>query len=223
MAQEKRAVKPPPSAQLNYSIRADVHGLVLDGSGQIDWALREGQYQLLFETRTALTGVLLSEKSEGGLDRYGLAPNSYSTRRFRKEALAISFDRTAGQINFAGNGAPHMIKGGEQDRVSVLWELLSIARAKPDSFTQGSSWQFFVAGHRAGEPWTFQVKDRQHLSTALGELDTLHLAHIPADKSSTTQVDIWLAPKKEWFPVRIRFSEPNGDYIEQSIENISKK
>ncbi len=76
VAQEKRAVKPPPSAQLNYSIRADVHGLVLDGSGQIDWALREGQYQLLFETRTALTGVLLSEKSEGGLDRYGLAPNS---------------------------------------------------------------------------------------------------------------------------------------------------
>ena len=221
-AADKVAINPPPSAQLDYTIRADVMGLVLEGSSQINWASDANKYALQLETRTALTGVLLTDKSEGGYDRYGLAPDSYSMRRFRKDAAVANFDRKAGQINFAGNGAPYKLQGGEQDRVSVLWELLSTARARP-ALVAGSSWTYYVAGHRGGEPWTFQLKDKQKVQTGVGEVEAWHFAHVPADKKTTTQVDIWLAPSKEWFPVKIRFSEPNGDYIEQSLDKITRK
>jgi hypothetical protein len=221
-AADKLSINPPPSAQLDYTIRADVMGLVLEGSSQINWSNDAGKYALQLETRTALTGVLLTDKSEGGFDRYGLAPDSYSMRRFRKEAAVASFDRKAGQINFAGNVTPYKLQGGEQDRVSVLWELLSIARAR-QALIPGSSWTYYVAGHRGGEPWTFQLKEKQKVQTGVGELDAWHFAHVPADKKTTTQVDIWLAPSKEWFPVKIRFSEPNGDYIEQSLDKITRK
>ncbi len=221
-AADKIAVSPPPSAQLDYGIRADVMGLVLEGTSQISWTNAANHYALQLETRTALTGVLLTDKSEGGFDSHGIAPDSYSMRRFRKEPAVATFDRKAGQINFAGNGASYKLQGGEQDRASVLWQLLSTARARP-ALAPGNTWTYYVAGHRGGEPWTFLLKDKQKVQTGLGEVEAWHFAHVPADKKATTQVDIWLAPSQEWFPVKIRFSEPNGDYIEQSLNKITRK
>ena len=56
-----------------------------------------------------------------------------------------------------------------------------------------------------------------------GDIDTLHVAYVPDGQSSKTQVEIWLAPSQDWFPVKIRFSEPNGDYIEQTLEKLTRK
>lgn len=222
-AQDKMTGNPPPSSQLQYRLRADIKGLSVEGQGQIDWQFDARQYRLIFDTSTQLTGQLMSEKSEGAIDRNGLVPANFVLKRMRKEPVAVIFDRRAGQINFAGDIPAHKIQGGEQDRLSVLWQLLSMARARPGSFTPGSTWKFFVAGHRGGEAWTFQVKDKQRLRTSLGEIDTLHLTHLPTDASGGRQVDIWLAPSQEWFPVRLRFTEPGGDSIEQTIEKITKK
>jgi hypothetical protein len=222
-AQDKMNSNPPPSSQLHYRLRADIKGLSVEGNGQIEWQLNAKQYRLVFDTSTQLTGPLMSEKSEGAVDRQGLAPTNFLLKRLRKEPVAVVFDRRAGQINFASDIPSHKIQGGEQDRLSVLWQLLSIARARPGSFTPGSTWKFFVAGHRGGESWTFQVKDKQRLQTSLGEIDTLHVVHLPTDPGGGRQVDIWLAPSQEWFPVRLRFTEPGGDAIEQTIEKITKK
>jgi len=222
-AQDKMTGNPPPSSQLQYRLRADIKGLSVEGSGQIDWQADARQYRLIFDTSTQLTGQLMSERSEGAIDRSGLVPTNFLLKRIRKEPVTVIFDRRAGQINFAGDVPPYKIQGGEQDRLSVIWQLLSVARARPGSFVPGSSWKFFVAGHRGGESWTFQVKDKQRLRTSLGEIDTLHVAHVPGDPGNGRQVEIWLAPSQEWLPVRIRFTESGGDAIEQTIEKITKK
>lgn len=217
------AIKPPPPALLQYKARADVRGLSVDGESKIDWSWNEKQYRLSLETRTLLTGVLLSDSSEGRFDQHGFAPDSYSARRLMKGRSVARFDRVKGDLDFAGNGPSRSLQGGEQDRVSVLWQLLSMMRARPDDFVPGSRWDFFVAGHRGGDPWTFTVQEPQRLRSAFGEIDTLHLAYVPEDASSKTQVDVWFAPSQEWFPVRIRFSEANGDYVDQTLESVKRK
>lgn len=222
-AQDKMNGNPPPSSQLQYHLRADIKGLSVEGSGQIDWQADAKQYRLVFDTSTQLTGQLMSEKSEGAIDRSGLAPTNFLLKRIRKDPVTVVFDRRAGQINFPGDAPPYKIQGGEQDRLSVIWQLLSVARARPNSFVPGSSWKFFVAGHHGAESWTFQVKDKQRLRTNLGEVDTLHVTYAPNDVNNGRQVDIWLAPSQEWFPMRLRFTEPKGDAIEQTIEKIIKK
>ena len=222
-AQEKMTGNPPPSSQLQYRLIADIKGLSVEGNGQIDWQVDAKQYRLSFDTSTHLFGQLLLEKSEGAIDRSGLVPANFFLKRIRKEPVTVVFDRRAGQINFAGDAPAHKIQGGEQDRLSVIWQLLSMARARPNSFIPGSAWKFFVAGHRSGESWTFQVKDKQRLQTHIGEVDTLHVTYVPNDVKNGRQVDIWLAPSQEWFPVRLRFTEPSGDSIEQTIEKIIKK
>ena len=222
-AQDKPAIKPPPPASLHYTVRADVQGLTLDGESRIDWTWDAKRYSLALETRSALTGVLLADQSEGGFDRDGLAPLRYTARRFLKKQAVARFDRSAGEIDFAGDGPSYKLSGGEQDRISVLWQMMSMMRARPADFSPGSRWNFFVAGLRGGEPWTFEVKDRQRLRTPLGDLDTVHVTHLPEDKKSKTEVNVWFAPSQEWFPVRIRFSEPNGDYIEQTLDKLTRK
>ena len=222
-AQEKMTVNPPPSSQLQYRLIADIKGLSVEGNGQIDWQVDAKQYRLSFDTSTHLFGQLLLEKSEGAIDRSGLVPVNFFLKRIRKEPVTVVFDRRAGQINFAGDAPAHKIQGGEQDQLSVIWQLLSMARTRPGSFVPGSSWKFFVAGTRSGESWTFQVKDKQRLQTHIGEVDTLHVTYVPNDVKNGRQIDIWLAPSQEWFPVRLRFTEPNGDSIEQTIEKIIKK
>lgn len=219
----KLAAKPPPPVQLVYKARADVRGMQLDGQSAIDWRHDSRSYQLTLETRTPLTGVLLHEKSEGSLDRHGLAPARYSSRRLLKPTTVTRFDRAAGEIDFGGNGDTHPLVGGEQDRVSVLWQLASMMRARPAAFTTGSRWDFFVAGQRDGDPWTFEVRAPQKLRSPLGELDTLHMVYVPDDPANKMQVDVWFAPTQDWLPVRIRFSEKNGDFIEQSLERITRR
>jgi len=217
------AIKPPPPALLQYKAHGDVRGLTVDGESKIDWSWNEKQYRLSLETRTLLTGVLLSDSSEGRFDSHGFAPDNYSARRLMKGRSVARFDRVKGDIDFAGSGPSRPLQGGEQDRVSVLWQLLSMMRARPDEFVPGSRWNFFVAGHRGGDSWTFEVKESQRLRSAFGEIDTLHLAYVPEDASAKTRVDVWFAPSQEWFPVRIRFSEPNGDYVDQTLESVKRK
>ncbi len=222
-AADMMTVKLPPPVQLIYKAHADVRGIVLEGESEIDWRWDAKHYQLSLETRAALTGVLLADKSEGSFDRNGLAPDSYTARRFMKNKSVARFDRTTGEIDFAGDGPAYKLRGGEQDRVSVLWQLLSMMRARPNDFKPGTRKSFYVAGHRGGDAWTFEVKDKLRLRSAFGTIDTLHVAYIPEDKSTKTQVEVWFAPSQEWFPVRIRFSEPNGDYIDQTLEQVNRK
>ncbi len=216
-------IKPPPAALLQYKARADVRGLSVDGESRIDWTWSDKQYRLTLETRTLLTGVLLADSSEGHFDDQGLAPDNYSARRLGKGRAVARFDRVKGEIDFAGNGASRPLHGGEQDRVSVLWQLLSMIRSRPDDFTTDTRWRFFVAGHRGGDDWTFEVKERTRLRSAFGEIDTLRLSYVPEDASSKTRVDVWFAPSQEWFPVRILFTEPNGDYVDQTLESVKRK
>jgi hypothetical protein len=126
-AQEKMTGNPPPSSQLQYRLIADIKGLSVEGNGQIDWQVDAKQYRLSFDTSTQLTGQLMLEKSEGAIDRSGLVPANFFLKRIRKEPVTVVFDRLAGQINFAGDAPAHKIQGGEQDRLSVIWQLLSMA------------------------------------------------------------------------------------------------
>ena len=145
-AQEK--INPPPSTKLDYVIRADIHGLSLEGNGTIDWQLTSSTYRLQFDTRSSLLGLLLSERSEGSVEQRNLQPATFYSKRFRKDPTTVNFDHQSGNIIFPGNTASLKLQGGEQDRISVLWQLLSMVRATPARFNAGSPWKFFVIGHR---------------------------------------------------------------------------
>lgn len=214
----------PPSAQLHYTIKADRSGLSLSGDATVSWQ-RTGDkstpgYSIASQTQAAIFGKILDVGSHGLVDQYGLAPLQYDDKPRNKNAFQARFDRTARQISFATSGDTYPILGGEQDRSSIVWQLVSVARATPKKFVPGSSWDFFVAGRHDAEKWTFTVQEHVTLTTALGNLDTVHVVKAPPPDSKDQQLDLWLAPGREWYPVRLKFSDADGSTIDQRIEQI---
>jgi hypothetical protein len=221
-AVHKRTFKLPPSADLTYAIRARQSGFSLSGDALFKWRSAPGTYSISTETRSPLVGKIIDTTSEGRIDAFGLAPATFVENRWRKTSTTTTFDRAAKVIRFAPEADTFPLLGGEQDRNSVIWQLIAVARANSAAFKANSSWDFFVAGPRDAEPWIFTVVNEEQLATALGPQRTVHVHRAPPPDSTGQQLDIWLAPGLEWVPVKIRFSEADGDFIEQSLEQINK-
>ena len=221
-AAPKRQFSLPPSADLAYSIRARQSGLSLNGEAKLTWRNSAGKFSIATETRSALVGKIVEANSEGSVDAFGLAPATFIEKRWRKEATTTTFDRATKTITFVPAATSYPLLGGEQDRNSAIWQLIAVARANPTAFKANSDWDFFVAGARDAEPWLFKVSGEEKMATALGEQRAVHITRAPPPDSKGQQLDIWLAPGLEWYPVKLRFSDADGDFIEQSLEKIGK-
>lgn len=219
----KHGISLPPSAELQYSVKGNNHGLPLSGTGTVTWRQGDGKYSLQTEARSGLFGKVLDHRSEGGIDEYGLAPSTYYEKRIRKDPTTTTFNRQAKQVEFQGDTPPQPLKAGEQDRSSVQWQLVSQARHAPDQFKPGTEWPFLTAGRKDAEIWTFKVVGPETLQTGMGDIKALHFVRLPPKRDSGQQVDLWLAPSLDWYPAKIRYQEENGDSFEQLLEKVNRK
>lgn len=223
-APAKRAVELPPPADLAYELNAQHRGFGLKGEALIAWRGGDGKYDVNVEARTALLGKLTEYRSHGTVDSFGLAPAEFYEKRYRKDATTTVFNRDSKTVTFTDAREPTTLKGGEQDRASVTWQLASVARAAGEArFKPGSEWRFTVAGRRNVEPWTFKVVKKEKIQTAMGELDTLLVTREPRAEGKSEGVDIWLAPGQEWYPVKLRFRDDERETIEQTVTKITRK
>lgn len=219
---EKRAFNLPPSAELNYSIQAKQSGLDVKGQGLVMWTNGKTSYSVSTETRAMLLGKILETSSEGAVDAYGLAPDRFVEKRLRRDPSTTTFNREQNKITFTQSADSFPLQGGEQDRTNITWQLVAVARANAAKMTPGSEWKFFVAGPRDAEQWSFKVVGREKISTPQGQTEAVHIFRAPPPDDQGQKLDIWLAPKMEWYPVRLKFTDPDGDYIEQTLDSVKK-
>lgn len=212
----------PPSAELAYTINAKQRGIAVDGDATVRWTHGGNKFTITSEARAMIIGKILDSRSEGSVDAHGLVPQSFTEKRFRKGTVTTSFDRDARLIRFSKSQETHPIMGGEQDRISAIWQLVSIARGAQARIKPGVEWRFVVAGQSDAESWTFKVVKQEKIATQAGEMNTVHISRAARPGSRDQQLDIWLAPSMEWYPVRLRFSDDNGDFIEQTIKKVSR-
>lgn len=217
----KGALNPPPSATLDYTINAKQKGLSLNGSSVLNWTNSKNSYAINTETRAMLLGKILEAKSEGKIDATGLVPATSTEKRYRKDVTTTTFNRETRSITFSASDARYPIKGGEQDRNSVVWQLATMARSLPVKFKSGASIPMVVAGQKDTDAWTFKVGKAETIKTPMGDLKAVKVSKVIKDSDKEQKIDIWLASSKEWYPVRIRFTEPEGDFIEQTVSKIT--
>lgn len=215
-------INPPPTAELHYQIKARQKGLALEGEAVARWEVSGTRFTTSSQTRAALLGKILDTRSQGTIGASGLAPASFEEKRMRRPAQSTVFDQAAKTVRFGENGETLPLKGGEQDRNTVLWQLISVARAAPAKARPGSQWRFTVAGRRDLDVWTFRAVGQEKVATGAGEFAALHVVRVPEPGSKDQQLDIWLAPSLEWYPVRLRYSEDDGDFIEQTLQQVKR-
>lgn len=209
---------PPPSADIKYDVQALRDGKTVYGSGKISWHQADDTYAIDGEAGVLFFSVL-TFKSEGTLDQQGITPLRYSEKRFRKSETNTHFQRDPKRISFSASTVQYPRNGGEQDRASIIWQLVALGRADATQF--GDGLDIFVAGVRDGDIWHVQVVGQEPITVGGESLTAWHLLRTPRTGSFDTQVDIWLAPTHDWYPVKLRQTERNGDYLDMSMSSIT--
>ena len=212
----------PPSAELRYNALAAQGARSLSGSGNIVWQT-DGQSYTIKGEASALLLSLLSYQSSGQLSKAGILPNLYYEKRIGKSATQTHFVRERKTISFSASTATYEIQGGEQDRGSVIWQLVGIARGDPTKLEPGLIFDSVIAGSKAADHWRVQVSGKESLTLADGTITAWHFSLTPTVSSFDYQIDLWLSPDKEWYPVKIMYANRAGANLTMTLEKIQKK
>lgn len=226
-AQTPLAINPPPTVELSYQIKSSQKGIPISGEANVQWTLTSSEdnkksYRIFSTTRVPILGRILSTSSEGEITQQGLTPLLFKEKRIRKAESLTRFDRESKLISFSDSELRYPIKGGEQDRLSATWQLVTLLRSQQPPFKLGQEWHFFVAGLKDADPWHFTLLDVSKQRTALGELEVIHLLKAPHADARGQRVELWLAPELDFYPVRISFHDENGDDLDQRLLSIKK-
>jgi hypothetical protein len=213
--------KPPPSAELKYDVQALKKGQTYFGSGKITWQTDGGSYTINGEAGVLFISAL-DFKSEGEINGFGVAPVLYTEKKFRKSATNTHFQRERNTITFSASTNSYPRTGGEQDRASIVWQLASIGRGDAEKMVPGGVIDLFVAGDRDAETWRFQILGQEEITVGAGTVAAWHLARKPQQGSYEKTLDIWLAPQQQWYPVKLRYTENNGDYLDMSLSKLRR-
>lgn len=209
----------PPSVEITYDVTKLRETGTVYGNGKITWRSDGTQYSIDGEAGILFFSVL-TFRSEGTLEAEGITPLRYAEKRLGKPETNTHFQRTPKLISFSASTLSYPRNGGEQDRASVVWQLAAIGRGDPSQMVPGVTFAIFVAGIRDGEIWPITVLGEEAIELGGAKIPTWHLQRKPQDGSYDTQVDIWLAPTREWYPVRLRQTERNGEYLDMSMSKI---
>lgn len=216
-------VSPPPPAELRFDaigIRND--GRRIEGSGTITWSHDGQRYQLKAEIGVLLF-TLLKYRSDGEFGKLGIAPLLYSEKRIGRSETNTHFQRATNLISFSASTATAPVTGGEQDRGSWVWQVAALGRGNPDKFEPGLVLEMAVAGTKTVDNWRIYVNERENVVLPDGETSAWRLSVIPGATSFDKQIDVWLAPDREWYPVRMSHQDKNGNRIELVLTGINAK
>ncbi|NNU44939.1 DUF3108 domain-containing protein [Ramlibacter sp. B156] len=158
-------------------------------------------------------GRARSGAAQRGRDhRGGLAPGRFSDKSRGEQAT--HFDRTRRRVTFSNNRPDAPLAPGMQDRLSVVVQLSMLAAGEPARFGPGTQIAIPTASTREAEDWIFRVVSEEDLDLPGGRVRALKLERLPR-KEFDQKVELWLAPGKDYAPVRLRLTNPDGGSVDQ--------
>lgn len=87
---------------------------------------------------------------------------------------------------------------------------------EPKRFGAGSTVAVHTAGPRDADMWQFRVGKAEALALPGGTLTAIHLVRTPMH-AYDNQVEVWLAPSLGHMPVRVLWTQANGDTVDQRL------
>ncbi|MGK5031146.1 DUF3108 domain-containing protein [Janthinobacterium sp. DSP2-3-3] len=212
----------PASAQFDLHVdRRDADGTKWQGVAAMAWENRGDTYQLKLEVGLSMliTRInLLVLTSEGMIDASGIVPVTATEKRKGRAQTATHFKRDAKSITFSASTATAPWQDGAQDKASVPFQLAAIGRADVNQLA--GNIDILVGEEKEATVFRFQLVGEEELDTKMGRLVTWHLRRPPKPGTYSSQLDIWLAPSMQWYPVQIRNTEASGALTTQTVTQI---
>ncbi len=212
--------KPSPIT-LHFQVEATRKGLSLPASSTLQWASDASGYvaQLHID---APWGRSRTQTSRGQIDqKWGLRPQRFGDRNRSEQAAHFEWTRQPPVIRFSANTPDAVLTPTTQDRLSVLIQLAGWLTASPRKWSTGDRLTVPVAGARDSQTWTFEWGPLETLDLPSGRVTARHLVRMPTH-AYDNRVELWLAPHLDHLPVRVRWTQANGDVVDQRLERTSQ-
>ncbi len=208
----------PPSTTLAFRVRASRKGLTLPADSTLTWQTQGNTYSasMVFE---AMFGRSRSQTSVGSLDPVlGLQPRRFGDKNRTEVATHFDRSRNPPAVRFSNNAPDVPLTPSTQDRLSVLIQLAAMVAGEPKRYPPGQTVVLHTVSSRDADLWRFVVQNTEELDLPVGSLETVHLAR-EALNAYDNRVEVWLAPSLGHLPVRILWTQANGDVVDQQLRD----
>ena len=157
--------------------------------------------------------------SSGAVTPAGLRPEQFDYGRLDDASKNVSaaFDWRTGQVRltFDGRSETLLLPHDTQDRVSLMYQFMFLPAEKL------SGLDFHMTNGKKIEPYRYHLAGAELIDTPLGKLNTLRL--VKQREPDDNAVEVWLAPERNFFPVRLLILENDGSKFEQVITRLEFK
>ena len=210
----------PGKLEIQYKIVKGIDGFAI-GKASYIWVAKDGHYTLTSITEG--TGIFslfqpgkLVQISQGKITQFGLAPDDFWIQRGRAtpdKSTAAHFDYVSKTVTITKNNRVFSVPllDNAQDVLSVIFQL---ALRSPFA----DEMLLHVTTGKSLKPYHAMVVGEETITTALGELKTLHLSR-PAEEDEDA-MDLWLAEDYNFAPVKIRIDHSKYGVIEQLLTGM---
>jgi hypothetical protein len=215
---EVTSFKAPASAVLSYKMQGQAKGLTYWANGELLWQQDGQRYDAKLEVSAFLIGTR-TQTSTGTLGPEGLMPTRFGDKS--RSELAAHFQRDKNIISFSANSPSVPLLKGAQDRLSVIIQLGALLAGDPARYPTGTMLSFQTASQREAEVWQFSVEKEETLQLPYGTVVAVKLNRSPR-REFDQRIEVWLAPEFGYLPVRLRVTNANGDWIDQTLKGVEK-
>ena len=206
----------PASRRLLYDVVGKYRGLTYRADGEVSWQQNSEHYKAVARVSAFLIGSR-SQTTEGDITANGLEPRRFADQW--RQVRAAHFNRDTGLITFSANTPDAPLLPGAQDRLSLFVQIGALLVSKPAQLAPGATVTIQTVGPRDAEPWLITAEGEERLTLPAGEVSALKFSREPR-KPFDLRLELWLAPQYQYLPVRIRVTQTDGDYVEQSLRAV---
>ncbi|RYF73114.1 MAG: DUF3108 domain-containing protein, partial [Comamonadaceae bacterium] len=212
------AMRIPASVRLRFAVTGQQGSTPMQGMfGELAWLQNGEEYDAQLSL-TFLFRTVRSQRSSGHLAADGLAPDRFADTRRNEQASHFVRDR--GLVVFSNNKPSQPLLSGAQDRLSVMIQLGALLAGDPARFPVGTDIAVQTVGPGDADVWRFKVEADETLELPAGSYEARKLSRAPR-REFDDRVEIWLSPQVAHLPVRLRITQPNGDFADFQLRGVS--
>ncbi|MDR2364793.1 MAG: DUF3108 domain-containing protein [Zoogloeaceae bacterium] len=207
-----------PRGEVRYVVYRGTQGFEI-GRAELSWEIAEGRYRLTSLLRTTGLASLfypisIFSESVGSIGARGLLPERYQQTRDKDAPEEVTFDYAARRIRIDQN-PPVEMNANSHDLLSMQYQFAYSTLSASAAVGVRGTLDFWLATHKKYEHVQFVIVGEEVLELPAGRFDTLHVQAV--DKTSA---DFWLALDYLMLPVRLHFTDKNGNHYEQAAREI---
>lgn len=226
-APARSALEWPLSTRLDYRLTGNYRGPV-DGQASVQWLLQGTHYQVHVEVSVGPSfAPLLSRRmsSDGVIGDAGLSPRRYEeeTRVALRAPRRLDVELGVDSVRLA-TGEVLQRPPGVQDAASQFVQLTWLFTTQPQRLRRGESVPLTLALPRRVDPWIYEVLEHETLATPAGAFEVVHVQpRRPARPSTELSAEVWLAPRLQFLPVRIRIRQDEETWIDLLLQRLPRQ